>query len=48
MLARRFTILCLLTALFGSLFAVLVGETSRPIRSFAVLCLQNGCAAHGN
>jgi hypothetical protein len=33
MLARRFTIVCLLTALFGILFAVLVAEASRSSRS---------------
>jgi hypothetical protein len=33
MLARRFTIVCLLTALFGMLFAILVAEASRSGRS---------------
>jgi hypothetical protein len=33
MLARRFTIVCLLTALFGILFAILVAEASRSTRS---------------
>jgi len=33
MLARRFTIVCLLTTLFGMLFAILVTEVSRPARS---------------
>jgi hypothetical protein len=44
MLARRFTIVCLLTALFGSFFAILVAETSRPTRSFAMPCFT--CIAH--
>lgn len=30
MLARRFTIVCLLTALFGMGFAILVAENGRP------------------
>ncbi|MGE0501416.1 MAG: hypothetical protein AB7I79_07080 [Rhizobiaceae bacterium] len=29
MLARRFTIVCLITTLFGMLFAVLVAESAR-------------------
>jgi hypothetical protein len=33
MLARRFTIVCLLMSLFGMLFAILVGESSRPARA---------------
>ena len=32
MLARRFTIVCLLISLFGMLFAVLVVEAGRPTR----------------
>ena len=32
MLARRFTIVCLLTTLFGMIFAILVAEASRPSR----------------
>ncbi|MEJ6781411.1 MULTISPECIES: hypothetical protein [Phyllobacteriaceae] len=36
MLARRFTIVCLLSALFGILFATLVAETSRPARSWGI------------
>lgn len=32
MLARRFTIVCLLMTLFGMLFAILVAEASRPLR----------------
>lgn len=33
MLARRFTIVCLLMSLFGMYFATLVAETSRSHRS---------------
>lgn len=33
MLARRFTIVCLLTALFGVLFAHLVTEAGRSVHS---------------
>lgn len=33
MLARRFTIVCLLTALFGVLFAHLVAEAGRSAHS---------------
>ena len=33
MLARRFTIVCLITTLFGMFFAILVTEASRPARS---------------
>ncbi|SUU91029.1 hypothetical protein EDC40_101498 [Aminobacter aminovorans] len=36
MLARRFTIVCLLSALFGIMFATLVAETSRPARSWEI------------
>lgn len=36
MLARRFTIVCLLTALFGLMFATLVAEVSRPARSWDI------------
>lgn len=36
MLARRFTIVCLLTTLFGMLFAILVAETSRSARSWEI------------
>ena len=32
MLARRFTIVCLLVTLFGMAFAILVAEASRPGR----------------
>ena len=46
MLARRFTIVCLLTTLFGMGFAILVAETSRhpgqwdevQVRDCGVLC----------
>jgi len=34
MLARRFTIVCLLMTLFGMGFAILVAEASRPQRSW--------------
>ena len=34
MLARRFTIVCLLMTLFGIFFAILVTETSRIHRPF--------------
>jgi hypothetical protein len=34
MLARRFTIVCLLITLFGILFSMLVAEASRPARSW--------------
>jgi hypothetical protein len=33
MLARRFTIVCLLMTLFGISFSILVAEASRPARS---------------
>jgi hypothetical protein len=36
MLVRRFTIVCLLIALFGILFAALVAEASRPARSWDI------------
>jgi hypothetical protein len=36
MLARRFTIVCLITMLFGMLFAILVAEASRPARSWDI------------
>jgi len=35
MLARRFTIICLLMILFGMFFAILVAEAGRPARSWA-------------
>jgi len=34
MLARRFTIVCLLMCLFGMLFAILVAEAGHPARSW--------------
>ncbi|MCP9233248.1 hypothetical protein NMG46_23895 [Mesorhizobium sp. LMG 17147] len=34
MLARRFTIVCLLMSLFGMLFAVLVAEAGRPAHAW--------------
>ncbi|MBZ9895035.1 hypothetical protein LB545_11950 [Mesorhizobium sp. BR1-1-6] len=34
MLARRFTIVCLLVSLFGMFFAILVAEAGRPARSW--------------
>lgn len=34
MLARRFTIVCLLMSLFGMFFAILVAEAGRPTRSW--------------
>jgi len=34
MLARRFTIVCLLMSLFGIFFALLVAEAGRPARSW--------------
>ncbi|MDX8436024.1 MULTISPECIES: hypothetical protein [Mesorhizobium] len=49
MLARRFTIVCLLMSLFGMLFAVLVAETGRPARAWdaANSCRPN-CMNHFN
>ncbi len=38
MLARRFTIVCLLMALFGILFAILVAEASRSRNSGIAPC----------
>ncbi|HWK65490.1 MAG TPA: hypothetical protein VNS34_11145 [Rhizobiaceae bacterium] len=34
MLARRFTIVCLLMALFGMLFSILVAQTGRKAHSW--------------
>ncbi|MCV3210418.1 hypothetical protein OHD62_30280 [Mesorhizobium sp. YC-39] len=47
MLARRFTIVCLLLSLFGMLFAILVAEAGRPARSWdhANSC-RFGCVNH--
>ena len=36
MLARRFVIVCLLLALFGMGFAIVVAEGSRPARSWDI------------
>jgi hypothetical protein len=36
MLARRFTIVCLLLTLFGLLFSMLVAEASRPAHSWDI------------
>jgi hypothetical protein len=55
MLARRFTIVCLLFALFGMLFSMLVVKASRPANSWEIgvvesCVFENGyvCAARGN
>ncbi len=49
MLARRFTIVCLLTTLFGMFFAILVADASRgskPRRIAEVVpCLTDGIRA---
>jgi hypothetical protein len=34
MLARRFTIVCLLLTLFGMMLSIVVAKTSRPARSW--------------
>ncbi|MEW6629569.1 MAG: hypothetical protein AB1440_01745 [Pseudomonadota bacterium] len=49
MLARRFTIVCLLMSLFGMFFAILVAEASHPARSWdsAGSC-QFGCVNHSS
>jgi hypothetical protein len=36
MLARRFTIVCLLFALFGMAFSILVAKASRPANSWEI------------
>ena len=49
MLARRFTIVCLLMSLFGMLFAILVAEAGRPARSWDAASsntCQLGCVNH--
>lgn len=47
MLARRFTIFCLLISLFGMLFAALVAEAGRPARSWdAANFCRFGCPSH--
>ncbi len=49
MLARRFTIVCLLTSLFGMVFAILVADASRSTRPRGVAevapCFTDGIAA---
>jgi len=49
MLARRFTIVCLLMSLFGMFFAILVAEAGRPARAWtaADVC-QLGCVNQSN
>lgn len=49
MLARRFTIVCLLMSLFGMFFAILVAEAGRPARAWTTtdVC-QLGCVNHSN
>jgi hypothetical protein len=44
MLARRFTIVCLLMMLFGMAFAILVAETSRVPRRWDEV-RNRGCGA---
>jgi len=41
MLARRFTIVCLLMSLFGMAFAILVAEAGHPARSWEMACQPN-------
>ena len=36
MLARRFTIVCLIMALFGMLLSIVVAQTSRKARSWEI------------
>jgi hypothetical protein len=55
MLARRFTIICLLTTLFGMLFAILVAEAGRSTRwqdmdasNYCVFAQGQDCAAARN
>lgn len=49
MLARRFTIVCLLMSLFGMFCAILVAEAGRPARSWdkasSKVCRMN-CMNH--
>lgn len=49
MLARRFTIVCLLMAVFGVLFSMLVAQTSRRAHSWelgtVVSCASNDVPA---
>ena len=47
MLARRFTIVCLLMTVFGMVFAILVDEASRPRRHWEEASSQScgfGCS----
>ncbi|MHA6645594.1 hypothetical protein [Mesorhizobium sp. A623] len=52
MLARRFTIVCLLTTLFGMAFAVLVAQADRQPRTWhdmdSGLCGGGLCSSHFN
>ena len=45
MLARRFTIVCLLMTLFGMAFAMVVTQANRPERNWTTLCSRHdvGC-----
>jgi hypothetical protein len=47
MLARRFTIVCLIVALFGMGLAVLVAESSRPAHSYSQNTAGNCTASAG-
>lgn len=44
MLARRFTIVCLLTALFGMGFAIIVAENARLDHGWSQIGLRCGIA----
>ncbi len=44
MLARRFTIVCLLAALFGHVLAIVVTKASHPVRSVGLACIEGGFA----
>lgn len=49
MLARRFTIVCLLMTLFGMFFAILVAEAGRPQRNWGEATSSNcglNCLGH--
>ena len=49
MLARRFTIVCLLMSLFGMFFAILVAEAGRPTRAWDEASSRTcrlGCPTH--
>ena len=48
MLARRFTIVCLLMALFGMLFSILVVEVSRPAHSWDIGIIVPCIFDHGS